>query len=828
VGPAALLPALALTAGAAVGMAVEAPSRSLLWLLVPLLVVASVAWCQRHLRVTWVALVAAFTCCGFVLGSHARQESIETPLRLVLDRELHGFRVGAAELPEKNRPIPTRLLLTEDASVEDNFATLRARVLALRPNDVWVATEGGAVLSVGGRASQTQFTQWRRGRILEAPVMFRRPARFLNDGVPDFERDAALDGISLLGTIKSGLLVDVCHRATVIGELAADIRAHVRHVVADRVGPHGALSAAIVDAVLLGDRTGLPDDTRSRLQIAGTYHVVAISGGNIAILAAVMIVAFVPFGIAGRPVAALTLVCLVAYALVVTSGPSVWRATLVAVVYLLARLFDHRTVPWQACAVAGALLAVGEPLDVRNAGFLLTFGATAALLVAVGRGTIRADNGVGVKRRQSAAWLGASIRASMAVEIVLLPVMAETFSRVTAAGLVLNIVAVPAMALVQIAGLVVVLAPIESLSAAAGWIAHLGAIAILDSARLVDIAPWLSIRVPPPSASIVSIYYAGLAVTLWSATRLTRVAGFIALVACGLVIVTGSPARQDFRGLRLTMFDVGQGDALMLQVGESNRPGADRKGTGSRALMVDTGGSPFGSRFDIGSRVLAPALWARGVSVIDTLLLTHGDPDHIGGALPLIDDFNPRYLWEGVPVPRASSLQAIVARASASGGVIEQRRGGEELRFGDARVIVLHPPPPDWERQRVRNDDSVVLEIVYRDVALLLTGDIGEDVERATVPRLVPARIRILKVAHHGSRTSTSHELLEAWRPQIALISCGRGNPFGHPAPDVIARLEAIGARIYRTDFDGEITVDTDGRHVDVTTFVGGGHEPRR
>jgi len=116
----------------------------------------------------------------------------------------------------------------------------------------------------------------------------------------------------------------------------------------------------------------------------------------------------------------------------------------------------------------------------------------------------------------------------------------------------------------------------------------------------------------------------------------------------------------------------------------------------------------------------------------------------------------------------------------------------------------------------------------YRDVALLLTGDIGEDVERATVPRLVPARIRILKVAHHGSRTSTSHELLEAWRPQIALISCGRGNPFGHPAPDVIARLEAIGARIYRTDFDGEITVDTDGRHVDVTTFVGGGHEPRR
>jgi len=818
--PAALVPALALTAGAAVGIAVETSWRSLVWLLAPLVAAAAVAWCRRYPRVTWATLVVAFACCGLILGSNARQESIDTPLRLVLDRELHGFRVGAAQLPESNRPVPTRLLLTEDASVEDTFATLRARVLAIRPNDAWVPAEGGAVLSVSGSASQTRFTQWRRGRLLEAPVVFRRPARFLNDGVPDFERDAALDGMSLLGTVKSGLLVDVVQPATVIGELAADVRMYVRRVVDDRVAPHSALSAAIVDAVLIGDRSGLPDDVRSRLQIAGTYHVIAISGGNIAILAAVIIVAFVPFGIAGRPAAALTLICLVAYALVVTSGPSVWRATLVAVVYLVARLLDHRSAPWQACAVAGALLAVAEPLDVRNAGFLLTFGATAALLVAMGGGRTRGDSSAGVKRRLW-MWLVVSIGASAAVEIVLLPVMAETFSRVTAAGLVLNVVAVPAMAVVQIAGLVVVLAPVESLSAAAGWMAHLGAMAILDSARLVDIAPWLAIRVAPPSAGTVAFYYAGLTVGLWAPDWKTRVAGLVAVVACGVVIVTGN-VHQDVRGLRLTMFDVGQGDALILQVGEPNRLDADPSDIGARTLMVDTGGSPFGGSFDIGARVLEPALWARGVSAIDRLLLTHGDPDHIGGAFALIDDFNPRYLWQGVPVPRATSLQAVLARASASGTAIEQRREGEEFRLGDARVLVLHPPPPDWERQRVRNDDSVVLEVVYGDVALLLTGDIGADVERAIVPRLVPAKTRVLKVAHHGSRTSTSRELLEAWRPQVALISCGRGNPFGHPAPDVVARLEAIGARIYRTDLDGEVTVDTDGQHVVVTTFTGG------
>ena len=111
---------------------------------------------------------------------------------------------------------------------------------------------------------------------------------------------------------------------------------------------------------------------------------------------------------------------------------------------------------------------------------------------------------------------------------------------------------------------------------------------------------------------------------------------------------------------------------------------------------------------------------------------------------------------------------------------------GEVTRQDGVQVRVLHPPPPDWERRRVRNDDSVVLEVVYGDVAILLTGDIGADVERAIVPQLTPSRIRILKVAHHGSRTSSSSALLDTWRPQIAVISCGRGNRFGHPAPEVL------------------------------------------
>ena len=165
-------------------------------------------------------------------------------------------------------------------------------------------------------------------------------------------------------------------------------------------------------------------------------------------------------------------------------------------------------------------------------------------------------------------------------------------------------------------------------------------------------------------------------------------------------------------------------------------------------------------------------------------------------------------------------MRELLVSAVGHGLEVTPLRAGMVRQLGDARVRVLHPPAPDWERPRVRNDDSVVLEVVHGDVAVLLTGDISTAVERAIAPLLTPARVRILKVAHHGSRSSSSQLLLDSWRPQFALISAGRGNNFGHPSPDVLRRLASIGARVLRTDRDGQITVESDGRDVRVSTFV--------
>jgi competence protein ComEC len=318
--------------------------------------------------------------------------------------------------------------------------------------------------------------------------------------------------------------------------------------------------------------------------------------------------------------------------------------------------------------------------------------------------------------------------------------------------------------------------------------------------------------VPPPAPALIAVYYARMLVVLWRDGR-ARLAAAAAWLLSALCIVIGiqipAPGTPP-GGVRLTMMDVGQAEALLLEL-------PDRS-----SVAIDSGGAPFGGgAFDIGGRVLAPALWARGIRRVGALLITHADPDHIGGAAALLDAVPPGEVWTGVPVPASLPLAGLRAAATKEGIPWRQLRAGASWAAGPARVRVLHPPEPDWERPRVRNDDSVVLEVVQGDVALLLTGDISAATERQILPLLTPARVRVLKAAHHGSRTSTSAALIEQWRPQIALVSAGRGNRFGHPAPDVIARLRSLGTVVYRTDRHGQITVDSDGSSVTVRTFTG-------
>jgi competence protein ComEC len=342
-------------------------------------------------------------------------------------------------------------------------------------------------------------------------------------------------------------------------------------------------------------------------------------------------------------------------------------------------------------------------------------------------------------------------------------------------------------------------------------VARAACTAIVVSAALVEWAPWLSWRVPPPSLVAVGLYYAAAGLWLWSGSGRGRArwGGVSALAALWIATAPATAWHRPPSGwLRVTFVDVGQGDAILVQL------------PAGQSLAVDAGGAV--PRFDTGDRVVVPAAWASGVRRLDWLAITHADLDHIGGAAALLRALRPREIWEGIAV-RGDPQRAALESAAVDRDVVWRTlQAFDRVTSGRATLDVLSPARPDWERLRVRNDDSLVLAVRYGDVEFLLTGDISAQMESQLAAGLGDrSPLRVLKVAHHGSRTSSSEAFLEAYRPQIAVVSAGRTNPFGHPAPAVIDRLQAAGARIFRTDRDGAVVIETDGRDLVVRAAAG-------
>jgi competence protein ComEC len=816
-----VLLALALIAGLAGGVLADAP------LVLPASLALSASWAfallgyeRRWPRVQLAALSLAVAVSGSLLGSDAIDRALHTPLRALLEQRFGGFAIEGRDAGRVEEPIVIEGRLRDDAALTMTGVSVRMDVRSVSIGQMSHGASGGVSLTVGGALHAGRLSEWTAGRVVRAPALLRRPATYLNEGVPDQERALARRGITLVGSIKSGALVEVRARGRWWEELAARVRLRTRLALVRHVRPRGEQSAAIATAILIGDRAGLDVEVERRLQEAGTYHVIAISGGNIAILAGIMLGVFGWLGFRGRLAALGAIAGLTAYAVIAAGGASVARATLMAGVYLAVRLIDQRTGAANGIAITASALLLVDPLAIVDLGFWLTFGATIAIVVGASL--------VKLPGRTPARAVAAVLMASACAELALAPVGAMVFQRVTLAGLLLNFVALPAMTLVQIGAMAVVICDATGLVVPAAWagqLVHAGSVALTESAGALDYAPWLTWRVPSPAVTIVTAYYLALAVAVLSfhsrqrgralggvVQAWARRGSLAAVAVLFLWIVLAPSARVRAAGdgrLHLTMFDVGQGDAMLVTF------------PNGLTLVVDTGGVTLQGEFDIGERVLGPALRARQLVHLDYLAVTHGDPDHVGGARSLVRDFNPREVWWGVAVPNHEPAAIVRTQADRVRAGWRTLQRGDRLEIGGVELRVHHPPPPDWERQRVRNDDSLVLELRYGTVSMLLTGDISRDIERELLATLDLLPTVVLKVAHHGSATSSAAEFVGQLRPRIAVIGVGRGNPYGHPVPYVLERYEQAETEVFRTDVDGQIDVVTNGHSITVTTFTG-------
>jgi competence protein ComEC len=318
----------------------------------------------------------------------------------------------------------------------------------------------------------------------------------------------------------------------------------------------------------------------------------------------------------------------------------------------------------------------------------------------------------------------------------------------------------------------------------------------------------------PPVWIAIALAFALVAAAV---TLRLRSRWFIPAGACALglfAVVAVAPFQPEIapRVLELTAVDVGQGEALVITTPEG------------KVLLMDVGGIPvFGRRqkpkLDIGEDVVSPYLWWRRFQHADVVATSHAHEDHVGGLGAIVENFRPSEIWTGA-MPEESEEAAVIARAAASGVRVRHRRAGETFDFGGARFEVLAPSPDYQPATTAHNNDSLTLRICYGNHSFLLTGDIERQVEEALVAGGALSNSTVLKVAHHGSKSSTTAEFLEAVRPGFAIVSAGYGNMFRHPHTQVLERLAVHNTGVLRTDLDGLVTIRTDGRRITVDTMA--------
>jgi competence protein ComEC len=567
----------------------------------------------------------------------------------------------------------------------------------------------------------------------------------------------------------------------------AGLADRIHRRLADSIAPGLAGERrAVLAGLVLGEEEGLSEDLRDAFRASGLYHLLAVSGQNVAFVAGgVLLVAWL-LGISRLVAEVGALAAIGGYVLAVGWQPSVVRAGVAGALASLAWLASRPSDRWYFLLLGAAVLMAWTPYSLLEPGFQLSFAAVAAIFVAVPR-LVRALEGYPVPRV-----LAGIVAVSGACGLATAPILLFQFGSIPAYSIASNALTAPAVA--PCFGLALLTAALDHVApqaaVAGAWVNGWLAAYIAGCARLVGGLPGAQMSSKPlllAAAVAIGALYTLRRLPAWRRPGFVVLIGVAALGLAGWKLQSAAPPPPP-NGLRLTVLDVGQGDSILLQVPEG-------------AVLVDQG--PPEAEVDDQLRRL-------GIRRVALLVLTHPQRDHVGGASEVLEHLRvDRALDPGIPSESPDEAAALAA-AGKRHVRVTRAQAGVVFRIGRLRLQLLWPDGPGVAGADP-NLRATVIVASYGKVDALLTADAESPV---TVP-LNPPRVEILKVAHHGSADDGLPRLLELTRPAVAVISCGRNNDYGHPAPSTVATLTAVrDLELFRTDLDGRVVIETDGERI--------------
>ncbi|HKP37711.1 MAG TPA: ComEC/Rec2 family competence protein [Pyrinomonadaceae bacterium] len=779
------------------------------------------------------------------------------------------------------------------------YLTVQTETIQLKQADKAVA---GTILLYArtpdeGVLAQYEALELHHGARVRVMTRLDRDADFRNPGVSPFTEYLERKGYDATGVIKSPLLIERLGDQRVFLPLAwlYQWRAHLQREFSQRFSGE---TASVLNAALLGNAHNISYRTAERFRAGGTFHILVISGMQIAFIAGVVLL------IVRRITQSTILQFLLAaaflwsYTIAVGAEASVTRAALMFTIAAFAPVVARKPGSLNTIAGAGLVLLIWKPSDLFDPSFQLTFLSVIAI-VCLAVPVLRNMQRVGswrptmvtpyppqcprwfrtlsetlfwrerewqdeisgsniryrlfktrlavVAERWHTQWLfrfvAAALVVSGSVQIVLLPVTIIYFHRLSISSLVLNIFVGALMVAMAFAALAAVLLsqisatialPLVMLAEKLNWLL----VHVVDPFSYFNVA---SMRLPHYTgwgALVYGLYFLALSILLLRLTRWdplhqaprqshlswqARIGVTACFVLTALIIFHPFSAAKPDGRLHIDFLDVGQGDAAFLTLPDGT------------TILIDGGGQPnfdWNSRdvdedepFErdtrsIGERVVSEYLWSRGLDRVDYLIATHADADHIEGLNDVARNFKVRAaLVARTPAndPEFARFAETMRRARLP---VETIGAGDLMRIDNVSFEVLWPPATSNVNASSRNNDSILLRVRMGERSFLFTGDIEKGGEGLVLTEGIDLSSDVVKVAHHGSRTSSIAAFVGATHPSLAVISVGRASMFGHPHEEVVERWRASGAQVMTTGEKGTISLVTDGRELRIETFV--------
>ncbi|MHC2994456.1 MAG: DNA internalization-related competence protein ComEC/Rec2 [Candidatus Atribacteria bacterium] len=557
--------------------------------------------------------------------------------------------------------------------------------------------------------------------------------------------------------------------------------------------------------MLLGEKTYIPPELKDVFIESGIMHILAVSGLHVGIIAAALFIFLNSLRIPKRIKMILIVLIMIMYASITGFRPSVVRATIMFSLLVVGKLINRNRNLYISLFLAAFLILLINPLILYDAGFLLSFIVTFFI--------IYLSPILQELFSKMVTWIKNPLSVSMAAWLGIFPLSAYFFNKVSLISIISNIFIIPLTAIAVILGFIIFFLGLISIPLA-NLIANINyfiLILITFLAKLFSSLPFSFVYVAQPLVIFIFLYYIMLFFIIEIFYRKIfppklKIKATILILSAVLVVIIVQ-IFYPLDNIKVNFINVGEGDCILIEAPKKYN------------ILIDGGGTPR-STFDVGGKIVIPYLRRKGINKINLLVLTHPHLDHLEGLLPILREFKVDMVLDSGLICDISEYREFISIIKEKNIPYHQAKAGDNFIFSKYLEILLLNPIyiSNIYNESDFNNASIVVKLFYKNSKFLFTGDIEETAEKRMLIWQKNLKSDVLKVAHHGSSSSSSLEFVNEVDPIIAVISVSK-NHFGHPSPKIIERLEDKNIKVYRTDKNGTIIIRTDGKEYWVRTL---------